>query len=182
MNLKVKRLRPDALLPQYLTEGAGVFDLFAAEGGVISPGQVAKIPLGIAVEIPEGHALFIAIYSGIAYKTALRQPNGIGVNGSDYRGELAVLLNNTDSGNLDDNGVQLSAKKAITLEGGEQTWDVGKEYPNGTYLVRKGDRVAKGFILPLPRVELIETDDLSTTNREIGGFGRTELVVEVSAS
>ena len=173
LDVKIKRLRPDATLPQYMTEGAGAFDLFAAEGGVVQPDHIVKIPLGIAVEVPEGHALFIAMRSGIAFKTALRQPNGVGVIDSDYRGEIAMLFDNTDPGDFDDDGNQLFAKVVKTLDGGEQTWDVGMDYPIGTYLVRKGDRVAQGFVLPLPRVEFVEVDDISETERGLGGFGST---------
>lgn len=174
--VKVRRVRPDAILPTYATAGAAAFDLYAAEDGVIPPGQIAKIPLGLAFEIPEGHALIVAMRSGIAFNTPLRQPNGIGIIDSDYRGEVAMLFDNTDLGDFDDDGNKIYARVAQTLDGGEQTWDVGLECPIGTYLVRKGDRVAQGFVMPLPRVEFSEVNKLGETDRGTGGFGSTGIV------
>jgi dUTP pyrophosphatase len=138
--------------------------------------MVAKIPLGLAFEIPLGHALIVAMRSGIAFKTPLRQPNGIGVIDSDYRGEIAMLFDNTDPGDFDDDGNPLSAREVSTLSGEPVTWDVGREFPVGSYLIRKGDRVAQGFVIPLPAVTFTEVGELSETERGDGGFGSTGIV------
>lgn len=133
--------------------------------------MIAKIPLGIAFEIPPGYTMIVAMRSGIAFNTPLRQPNGIGVIDSDYRGEVAMLFEHVDVPEEAEYGREL-----ITLDGNVVTWDIGLEYEVGSYLVRKGDRVAQAYIQPVPRVEFTEVDALSETERGAGGFGHTGVV------
>ncbi|KAF6658899.1 dUTP diphosphatase [Paenibacillus polymyxa] len=169
MNVKIKCLHPDAVIPQYATPGAAAFDLVAVEDVIIAPGETKKVPLGLAFEIPEGYVMIVAMRSGVALKTKLRQPNGIGVIDSDYRGEVAMMFDNispTNSGFV---------KPYLYGINGEVTEHlIAEPAPLFTYLIRKGDRVAQAFILPIPHVNLIETDEeLSETERGTGGFGHT---------
>ncbi len=92
MNLLIKPLRPDFKPPRYASAGAAGFDLHAMEGGNVLPGQIAKIPLGCAVAVPQGHAMLITTRSGHGLKFGAGVPHGYGLIDSDYRGELFMVL------------------------------------------------------------------------------------------
>jgi dUTP pyrophosphatase len=92
MNLLIKPIHPDFTPPRYATAGAAGFDLHAMEGGSVGPGQIAKIPLGFAVAVPEGHAMLITTRSGHGLKFGAGVPHGYGLIDSDYRGELFMVL------------------------------------------------------------------------------------------
>ncbi|MDH2332475.1 dUTP diphosphatase [Paenibacillus polymyxa] len=168
VNVKIKRLHPDAVIPQYATPGAAAFDLVAVEDVIIAPGETKKVPLGLAFEIPEGYVMIVAMRSGVALNTKLRQPNGIGVIDSDYRGEVAMMFDNIAESVGWDDTYPWRINGAVDL-----TYEY-KGVPDNSYLIRNGDRVAQAFILPIPRVNLVETDEeLSETKRGTGGFGHT---------
>ena len=92
MNLLIKPLHPDFKPPRYASAGAAGFDLHAMEGGSVGPGQIAKIPLGFAVAVPQGHAMLITTRSGHGLKFGAGVPHGYGLIDSDYRGELFMVL------------------------------------------------------------------------------------------
>ena len=92
MNLLIKPIHQDFTPPRYATACAAGFDLHAMEGGSVAPGQIAKIPLGFAVAVPEGHAMLITTRSGHGLKFGAGVPHGYGLIDSDYRGELFMVL------------------------------------------------------------------------------------------
>lgn len=96
MQLKIKRLHPDAHIPFYATEGSAGMDLFSVndEELILPPLGNALVPTGIAVSIPKGYAAFIFARSGLAVKFGINLRNGVGVIDSDYRGEIKVGLCN----------------------------------------------------------------------------------------
>ncbi len=97
LELPVVRLDPDLPLPGYATEGDAGVDLVAREGVVLAPGGGrALVPTGIAVAIPQGYAGFVQPRSGLALKHGVTCLNTPGLIDSGYRGELKVLLVNTD--------------------------------------------------------------------------------------
>ncbi|WPS90088.1 deoxyuridine 5'-triphosphate nucleotidohydrolase [Brevibacillus halotolerans] len=166
--VKIKRLHPDAVIPQYATTGSAGFDLVAIEDVVISPAETKKVPLGLAFEIPEGFVMLLCMRSGIALKTKLRQPNGIGIIDSDYRGEVAMMFDNTNE-NYDS-----ATCLCFSIAGDEIHVPNGYGFlPEGSYIIRKGDRVAQGLILPVMQAQFIVADELSETERGAGGFGST---------
>lgn len=170
INVKIRKLHPDAIIPQYATEGAAAFDLVAVEDAIIAPGETAKIPLGLAFEIPPGYVMIVAMRSGIALKTKLRQPNGVGVIDSDYRGEVAMMFDNTEP--VEEAGLYAYNGKTVA---GEYITD-GPALQYRTYLIRAGDRVCQAYIQPLPRVSFVESAELSETERGAGGFGSTGVI------
>ena len=94
--IRVKILRQGAKLPTYGTASAAGADLYAwlEEPVSIEPGKTAFIPTGIALEVPEGCAGLIYARSGLACKQDLAPANKVGVEDSDYRGEITVALHN----------------------------------------------------------------------------------------
>lgn len=140
IKLKVKRLNDSVMLPTYGSKGAGAIDFYAHKNQIIKPKTTELIKLGLAVEVPDGHALVLMPRSSIGLKTPLRMSNSVGLIDSDYRGEIGAIYDNIcDS-------------------------------PIAIY---KGDRVVQGLIIPIPKIELIEVDELSETERGTGGYGST---------
>ena len=142
MNVKIKKLKENAILPTYGSQEAAGADLYAClETDVeIKPGCTAFVPTGLAMEIPKGYAGLIYARSGMACKRDLAPANKVGVIDSDYRGEFIVVLHNH----------------------GQQT-----------QVVKHGERIAQLVITPVfaPAFELV--DDLTSTQRDAGGFGST---------
>ena len=97
MKLPIKRLDPDLPLPKYAKVGDAGCDLLSAEDITINPGGGrALVPTGLALAIPEGYAGFVQPRSGLAVKNGVTVLNTPGLIDSGYRGELKVLLINTD--------------------------------------------------------------------------------------
>jgi len=96
IEVAIRRLRPDAVLPQTAYEGDAGVDLTACEAALLEPGERAVIPTGIAVEIPDGHAGFVVPRSGLAARHGISVVNSPGLIDSGYRGEIRVVLLNSD--------------------------------------------------------------------------------------
>jgi dUTP pyrophosphatase len=96
IELPVRRLRPDAALPARAYTGDAGFDVAACERVELGPGERAGVPTGLAVAIPEGYAGFVQPRSGLAARNGLTIVNTPGLIDSGYRGELVVILLNTD--------------------------------------------------------------------------------------
>nr|WP_204136942.1 dUTP diphosphatase [Halomicronema sp. CCY15110] len=94
MKLKVKRLREEAILPQYAHPGDAGMDLYAIDAMTISPGEVALIKTGLAIELPPGTEAQIRPRSGLALKHAVTVLNTPGTIDEGYRGEIGVILIN----------------------------------------------------------------------------------------
>jgi|SRR5690625_2393501 len=94
IELKIKRLHKNAVLPEYGTKGAACFDIHCIEGGIVEAKDAAIFHTGLAFEIPEGWAMLIYSRSGHGFRHGVRLANTTGVIDSDYRGELMVKLAN----------------------------------------------------------------------------------------
>lgn len=96
MNVKLKKLNPNAQMPTYGSEYSAGADLYACidENIVIEAGKTALIGTGLAMELPNGYVALIYARSGLASKRGLAPANKVGVIDSDYRGELKVALHN----------------------------------------------------------------------------------------
>jgi dUTP pyrophosphatase len=96
IEVAVRRLREEAVLPQQAYEGDAGLDLAACEHVQLAPGERAVVPTGIAVEIPQGYAGFVQPRSGLAARHGITIVNSPGLVDSGYRGEVLVVLLNTD--------------------------------------------------------------------------------------
>jgi dUTP pyrophosphatase len=96
IELPITRLREDAVVPERAYEGDAGLDLAACERVVIEPGERAVVPTGLAVAIPDGHAGLVLPRSGLAARHGLGKVNSPGLIDSGYRGEIRVVLLNTD--------------------------------------------------------------------------------------
>lgn len=142
-NIKIKRLKQNAVLPTRGSDGAAGLDLYACIDKPISikPHGLYKIPTGVAIALPDKNTVgLIFARSGLGVNYGVSLPNAVGVVDSDYRGELIVGIGNT-------------GEKAYTLSPGE--------------------RFAQLVVMPVYETVLEETDDLGDTSRGCGAFGST---------
>ncbi|PER24623.1 dUTP diphosphatase [Bacillus cereus] len=145
MNLRVKIKRvKDVELPKYAKSGDSGFDLVAAEDTIIWPGETKVVPTGLAFEIPPGYELQVRPRSGMTRNTKLRVV--LGTVDSGYRGEVGVLVDNTE--------------RPISLN-------------MQAHVIEKGTRIAQGVIAPVETANFVEVDELSVSERGVGGFGST---------
>ena len=96
IELPVRRLREDAVVPARAYEGDAGLDLAACEAVELGPGERAIICTGLAVAIPEGYGGFVQPRSGLAARHGITIVNSPGLIDSGYRGEIQVVLLNTD--------------------------------------------------------------------------------------
>jgi dUTP pyrophosphatase len=96
IEVAVRRLRPDAALPEQAYDGDAGLDLVACDRIVLEPGERAVVATGLAVEIPEGYAGFVQPRSGLAARHGIALVNSPGLIDSGYRGEIKVVMINTD--------------------------------------------------------------------------------------
>lgn len=96
MQLPILKLKEEAILPSRAHEGDAGLDLYACESAHVGPGERWSIGTGVGVEIPDGHAGLVLPRSGLARDHGIALVNAPGLIDSGYRGELRVLLLNTD--------------------------------------------------------------------------------------
>lgn len=163
VDVKVKKLHPDAVIHKYSHANDSGFDLVAVEDVIVEPGQTVKVPTGLAFAIPSGYELQIRPRSGVSSKTKLRVSNAPGTVDAGYRGEVAVLIDNIyPFTGWSDASVNTLDGKQVELDG---------IHDAGTYLIRKGDRIAQGVIVPVYQAQFEVVDELDETERGAGGFG-----------
>jgi dUTP pyrophosphatase len=95
-DLPLRRLRDDAVVPRQAYPGDAGLDLASCERVELGPGERAVVPTGLAVAVPDGYAGFVQPRSGLAAEHGLTILNTPGLIDSGYRGELKVVLHNTD--------------------------------------------------------------------------------------
>jgi dUTP pyrophosphatase len=97
IELPIRKLRPEAVVPARAYAGDAGLDLSSCERVRLAPGERALVGTGLAVAIPDGHAGFVQPRSGLASKHGITIVNTPGLVDSGYRGELKVILLNTDA-------------------------------------------------------------------------------------
>lgn len=140
MQVKFKKLHPDAVTPTYAKAGDAGLDLTSIGFKFDYNTRNFVHGTGIAVEIPEGYVGLIFPRSSISKKNMLLT-NHVGVIDSGYRGEIKFAF------------------KEIPMDDGSHN------------LYIAGERIGQLLIVPYPTIELVQTDDLSNTDRGSGGYG-----------
>jgi dUTP pyrophosphatase len=143
MQVRIKKLTENAILPKRGSDFAAGFDLVATsreDKDVHGTVSYISYGTGLAVEIPEGFVGYIFPRSSISNK-GMSIANSVGVIDADYRGEITVRM------------------YPVTVSK-EEDYNIG-------------DRIAQLIIMPIPSVEYVETDELSKTVREAGSYGST---------
>jgi dUTP pyrophosphatase len=96
VKLACTKLSDSARLPTRANEADAGLDLYAAEAATLGPGERASVGTGIAIEVPPGHAGLVLPRSGLAARHGIALVNSPGLIDAGYRGEVRVLLLNTD--------------------------------------------------------------------------------------
>jgi dUTP pyrophosphatase len=180
VNIKVKRLNENAVTPKYAHEFDSGFDLVAVEDTIIEPGETKIVPTGIAISLPPGYEAQIRPRSGITVKTKLRVQ--LGTIDQGYVGEIGVIVDNANTPlyEIEDYGngpeievVYHNALKTIDKSGTVHEGSLLSEegYPVGTYIIRKGNKIAQAVIAPVEQAHFVEVDELCETSRGSNGFG-----------
>lgn len=177
--LRIKQLTADAIVPTRANPSDSGLDLYAAEDIVVEPGATAIVKTGIAIALPAGYEAQIRPRSGITAKTKLRVQ--LGTIDESYRGELGIIVDNIAQDKSWVEGVLAKAffwfKRSDTFHVKTIKTDVTSRefnyYPDGTYRICKGNKLAQLVIAPYatPTVEIV--DELDATDRGGNGFGST---------
>lgn len=97
MEVAFRKLRDDAVVPSRAYDGDAGLDLTSCEHVVLEPGERATVGTGLAVAVPDGYAGFVQPRSGLASRHGITIVNAPGLVDSGYRGEVRVVLLNTDA-------------------------------------------------------------------------------------
>lgn len=166
LNVKIKRLSEDAVIPKYAREMDAGVDLIAIKDVIIEPGETKLIPTGIAISLPPGFEAQVRPRSGITLKSKIRVQ--LGTIDGGYVGEIGVIADNIAQRN------HHTGNNAKTIDGGHvQLTGLTRLIDTNAYIIRKGDRVAQLVIAPVENAKFTEVDELGATERGAGGFGHT---------
>jgi dUTP pyrophosphatase len=153
MQVKIKKLTPDAVIPSYAQAGDAGLDLTAIRISESAENPYIECGTGLAIEIPEGYVGLVFARSSIS-KKKLVLANGVGVIDSGYRGEIMLRF-----------------KKWTDPAEAKTTEKSKKDLEKETFV--PGERVGQLIIIPHPTIELKEVAELSNTERGAGGYGST---------
>lgn len=162
IDVYVEVIRDGVTLPYYANPYDAGMDICAAEDTVIQPGETVIVPTGLKFAIPEGYEIQVRPRSGISLKTPLRLSNSPGTIDAGYRNELGILLTNTSP----EKGKPMDHPTYFTLD--------SKGNLKGTYLIRKGERIAQLVLAEVPRMNLKQVSSVKEIGMDRGGgFGST---------
>ena len=165
MIVKIKKLDNDAVIPTYATEGSAGMDLTAVNLEYDIQKDRYIYHTGLAFELPKGHFMDIRPQSRNT-KGDFYIPNSPATIDSDYRGEVLVIYKRRDA---------VNPRPFIELDSNSEKGI--RAYINSMLSIAPytpGQTVAQAIILPYPKVEFEEVEELSETKRGEGGFGSTE--------
>ena len=166
ISLPIKKLTDDATIPTYAHKYDAGMDLYASEDVIIESGETAKVPTGIAVNVPANYELQIRPRSGLTLKTKLRVQ--LGTIDSGYTGEIGVIVDNIAQ-------IKYASVPRITngLLSGDNDFNETRPVGKNAIKINKGDRIAQAVLSPVVRAEFQEVDNLGESERGDGGYGST---------
>ena len=155
------RLSQFAVLPAYAHDNDAGMDICASEDVLIMPGETRLVPTGLAAAIPEGYEAQIRPRSGISLKTMLRIPNSPGTIDAGYRDEICIIMHNASFRPSEPRDLA-----PLTLQ--------EKNNRHGTYLIKRGDKIAQMVFAGISRALLTAVPTLEGFGEDRqGGFGST---------
>ena len=154
LDVQIKRLHQDAVIPAYAKPGDAGMDLTAISMKVDPDGLYIEYGTGLAIAIPDGYVGYLFPRSSVS-NTSLDLKNSVGVIDSSYRGEIRFRFHDH------------RMKPEVT--GHELTGN----YIPSKYAYAVGDRIGQIIIMPIPAVKFTEVDELTSTERGVGGYGST---------
>jgi len=174
MNVKIKRVHPESVVPSYAKPGDAGMDLTCVKISYNSDDGCITYDTGLQMEIPEGHVGLLFPRSSLSKKDLILT-NHVGVIDSGYRGNIMFKFK-------PDNDYWSAATNTPIFE---EDLDFGlfgfyktKEHKHFDHVIESscyavGDRVGQILIMPYPQITFEEVDELSSTERGVGGYGST---------
>ena len=158
IKLPIEKCRDNAVTPKYANDGDAGMDLYSCEDVLVKPGCSVLVPTGLKMAIPYGYEVQIRPRSGISLKTLLRVPNTPGTIDCGYRDEVNVIIYNASQRE------DASEEAPFTLN--------DKGCKHGTYLIKKGDRIAQMVINKVEYADIEFVDNVRNIGEDRGGgFG-----------
>lgn len=166
MKVKIKKTHKNAVIPSYAKEGDAGMDLTAVSRTYDKYGNIC-FGTGLSFEIPKGYVGLLFPRSSI-YKQDLSLSNAVGVVDSGYRGEVSFKFKSV---NVTFNPIQFIWQRLILHKICTNIDKHLMQDENRIYKV--GDRIGQIVIMPYPKIEFEEVEELSQTERGLGGYGST---------
>lgn len=158
--IPIEKCHEDAKVPVYVHKGDAGMDIYAVEDITLVPGETKIIPTGLKIALPLGYELQVRPRSGLSVKTPLRVANAPGTIDSNYRGEIGVIITNTEPRIKD-----IQPKNDGSLDGSCITY--GAEYT-----ITKGMRFAQIVLSEVPSISFTEVESvLEVSDGREEGFG-----------
>jgi len=161
ISVPIQLIHEDAKIPQYARAGDAGMDVYAIEDITIRPGETKIVPTGLKCAVPLGYELQVRPRSGLSVKTPLRVANAPGTIDSGYRGEIGVIITNTNP-----------VVKEIKFD--PETGKVNDFIYGEDYTITKGMRFAQLVLSEVPTCVFYEVDNVDEIGEDRkSGFGET---------
>mgnify|MGYP000876634854 CR=1 FL=1 len=171
-------------LPSYQKPYDAGMDVCAAQDIIIRPGETVIVPTGLKFAIPEGYEIQVRPRSGISLKTPLRIANSPGTIDAGYRDELGIIISNSSpEEHIEGLATEVNTNEFDAINGATNAHTStintlltlnSKHNKKGSYIIKKGERIAQLILAAVPRMNLITVDSVKSIGTDRGGgFGST---------
>ena len=157
IKLQIKKVREDAIMPKQAHNGDMV-DVYAAEDAVVNSFESTIIPLGIAMNVPEGYRVKLFSRSSLSLKKKLIVSNSVGIIDTGYKNEIGLICHS------------LPYSEPVCVPRTDLDGDV---LFNNPIEIKKGDKIAQFQLEKIEEFEMEEVEELDMSNDRGGGYGST---------
>lgn len=157
IKLQIKKVRKDAIMPKQAHSGDMV-DVYAAEDAVVNSFESTIIPLGIAMNVPEGYRVKVFSRSSLSLKKKLIVSNSVGIIDTGYKNEIGLICHS------------LPYSEPVCAPRTDLDGDV---LFNNPIEIKKGDKIAQFQLEKIEEFEMEEVEELDMSNDRGGGYGST---------
>ena len=157
IKLQIKKVRKDAIMPKQAHSGDMV-DVYAAEDAVVNSFESTIIPLGIAMNVPEGYRVKVFSRSSLSLKKKLIVSNSVGIIDTGYKNEIGLICHS------------LPYSEPVCIPRTDLDGDV---LFNNPIEIKKGDKIAQFQLEKIEEFEMEEVEELDMSNDRGGGYGST---------
>ena len=157
IKLQIKKVRKDAIMPKQAHSGDMV-DVYAAEDAVVNSFESTIIPLGIAMNVPEGYRVKVFSRSSLSLKKKLIVSNSVGIIDTGYKNEIGLICHSLPYS-------EPVCVPRTDLDGGVLF--------NNPVEIKKGDKIAQFQLEKIEEFEMEEVEELDMSNDRGGGYGST---------
>lgn len=158
IKLQIKKVREDAIMPTQAHSGDMV-DVYAAEDVIVNSFESTIIPLGIAMNIPEGYRVKVFSRSSLPLKKKLIVSNSVGIIDTGYKNEIGLICHSLPSAKYCPDDIYFYRKDEPLF--------------NNEVEIHKGDKIAQFQLEKIEEFEMEEVEELDMSNDRGGGYGST---------